>query len=104
MSPERRRPLLESGPVVREQPKYIFVTGGVASGLGKGITSASLGRLFKARGLKVVIQKLDSYVNVDPGTMNPFEHGEVFVRDAGAVTDLDLGHYDRLLHADLHRG
>jgi CTP synthase len=90
--------------VVREQPKFIFVTGGVASGLGKGITSASLGRLFKARGLKVVIQKLDPYVNVDPGTMNPFEHGEVFVLDDGAETDLDLGHYERFLDDDLHRG
>ena len=90
--------------MVREQPKFIFVTGGVASGLGKGITSASLGRLFKARGLKVVIQKLDPYVNVDPGTMNPFEHGEVFVLDDGAETDLDLGHYERFLDADLHRG
>ena len=76
----------------------------MASGLGKGITSASLGRLFKARGLKVVIQKLDPYVNVDPGTMNPFEHGEVFVLDDGAETDLDLGHYERFLDADLHRG
>ncbi|MET0802101.1 MAG: CTP synthase [Actinomycetota bacterium] len=91
-------------PVVREQPKFIFVTGGVASGLGKGITSASLGRLFSSRGLKVVIQKLDPYVNVDPGTMNPFEHGEVFVLDDGAETDLDLGHYERFLDADLHRG
>ncbi len=90
--------------MVREQPKFIFVTGGVASGLGKGITSASLGRLFKARGLKVVIQKLDPYVNVDPGTMNPFEHGEVFVLDDGAETDLDLGHYERFLDDDLHRG
>ena len=99
-----RDPLLASLPVVREQPKFIFVTGGVASGLGKGITSASLGRLFKARGVKVVIQKLDPYVNVDPGTMNPFEHGEVFVLDDGAETDLDLGHYERFLDADLHRG
>jgi CTP synthase len=90
--------------VVREQPKFIFVTGGVASGLGKGITSASLGRLFKARGSKVVIQKLDPYVNVDPGTMNPFEHGEVFVLDDGAETDLDLGHYERFLDTDLHKG
>ncbi|HEY6567745.1 MAG TPA: CTP synthase [Actinomycetota bacterium] len=90
--------------MVREQPKFIFVTGGVASGLGKGITSASLGRLFKARGIKVVIQKLDPYVNVDPGTMNPFEHGEVFVLDDGAETDLDLGHYERFLDTDLHRG
>ena len=90
--------------MVREQPKFIFVTGGVASGLGKGITSASLGRLFKARGSKVVIQKLDPYVNVDPGTMNPFEHGEVFVLDDGAETDLDLGHYERFLDTDLHKG
>jgi len=90
--------------VVRQQPKFIFVTGGVASGLGKGITSASLGRLFKSRGLKVVVQKLDPYVNVDPGTMNPFEHGEVFVLDDGAETDLDLGHYERFLDTDLHRG
>jgi CTP synthase len=90
--------------VVRERTKYIFVTGGVASGLGKGITTASLGRLFTSRGLKVVLQKLDPYVNVDPGTMNPFEHGEVFVLDDGAETDLDLGHYERFLDADLHRG
>jgi CTP synthase len=90
--------------VVDAKPKYIFVTGGVASGLGKGITSASLGRLFKSRDLKVVIQKLDPYINVDPGTMNPFEHGEVFVLDDGAETDLDLGHYERFLDQDLHRG
>jgi CTP synthase len=90
--------------VVDAKPKYIFVTGGVASGLGKGITSASLGRLFKSRELKVVIQKLDPYINVDPGTMNPFEHGEVFVLDDGAETDLDLGHYERFLDQDLHRG
>ncbi len=90
--------------MVSAQPKFIFVTGGVASGLGKGITAASLGRLFKSRGLKVVLQKLDPYVNVDPGTMNPFEHGEVFVLDDGAETDLDLGHYERFLDSDLHRG
>ncbi len=90
--------------MVREHTKFIFVTGGVASGLGKGITTASLGRLFTSRGLKVVLQKLDPYVNVDPGTMNPFEHGEVFVLDDGAETDLDLGHYERFLDADLHRG
>jgi CTP synthase len=96
--------VLQSLPVVREDTKYIFVTGGVASGLGKGITTASLGRLFSSRGLKVVLQKLDPYVNVDPGTMNPFEHGEVFVLDDGAETDLDLGHYERFLDADLHRG
>jgi CTP synthase len=89
---------------VQRQPKFVFVTGGVASGLGKGITTASLGRLFRSRGLRVALQKLDPYVNVDPGTMNPFEHGEVFVLDDGAETDLDLGHYERFLDADLHRG
>jgi len=89
---------------VKKQPKYIFVTGGVASGLGKGITTASLGRLFKSRGLRVALQKLDPYVNVDPGTMNPFEHGEVFVLDDGAETDLDLGHYERFVDENLHRG
>ncbi len=85
-------------------PKYVFVTGGVASGLGKGITTASLGRLFKSRGLRVTLQKLDPYINVDPGTMNPFEHGEVFVLDDGAETDLDLGHYERFTDENLHRG
>ena len=90
--------------MIREQPKFIFVTGGVASGLGKGITSASLGRLFSARGVKVAVQKLDPYINVDPGTLNPFEHGEVFVLDDGAETDLDLGHYERFIDIDLHRG
>src|SRR4026207_1674650 len=89
---------------VKKQPKFIFVTGGVASGLGKGITTASLGRLFKSRGLRVTLQMLDPYINVDPGTMNPFEHGEVFVLDDGAETDLDLGHYERFLDQDLHRG
>jgi len=89
---------------VQNEPRYIFVTGGVASGLGKGITTASLGRLFKSRGLRVALQKLDPYVNVDPGTMNPFEHGEVFVLDDGAETDLDLGHYERFVDASLHRG
>jgi CTP synthase len=86
------------------QPKFIFVTGGVASSLGKGITSASLGRLLKSRGLRVSMQKLDPYINVDPGTMNPFEHGEVFVLDDGAETDLDLGHYERFTDESLHRG
>ncbi|MBQ7160338.1 MAG: CTP synthase [Clostridia bacterium] len=81
--------------------KYIFVTGGVVSGLGKGITAASLGRLLKARGLKVAAQKLDPYINVDPGTMNPLQHGEVFVTDDGAETDLDLGHYERFIDEDL---
>jgi CTP synthase len=89
---------------VKKQPKFIFVTGGVASGLGKGITTASLGRLFKSRGLRVTLQKLDPYINVDPGTMNPFEHGEVFVLDDGAETDLDLGHYERFTDENLHRG
>src|SRR5438093_6095008 len=98
------QPLLQSAPVVRERTKYIFVTGGVASGLGKGITTASLGRLFASRGLTVVLQKLDPYVNLDPGTMNPFEHGEVFVLDDGAETDLDLGHYERFTDENLHRG
>jgi len=83
--------------------KHIFVTGGVASGLGKGLTAASLGRLLKQRGLRVVIQKLDPYINVDPGTMNPFEHGEVFVTDDGGETDLDLGHYERFIDENLTR-
>lgn len=81
--------------------KFIFVTGGVVSGLGKGITAASLGRLLKQRGLKVAAQKLDPYINVDPGTMSPFQHGEVFVTDDGAETDLDLGHYERFIDEDL---
>jgi len=83
--------------------KHIFVTGGVASSLGKGLTAASLGRLLKQRGLRVVIQKLDPYINVDPGTMNPFEHGEVFVTDDGGETDLDLGHYERFIDENLTR-
>ncbi|HZA27935.1 MAG TPA: CTP synthase [Actinomycetota bacterium] len=86
------------------RPKFIFVTGGVSSSLGKGITSASLGRLLKSRGLRVTMQKLDPYINVDPGTMNPFEHGEVFVLDDGAETDLDLGHYERFTDESLGRG
>ncbi len=81
--------------------KYIFVTGGVVSGLGKGITAASLGRLLKARGLRITMQKFDPYLNVDPGTMNPFQHGEVFVTDDGAETDLDLGHYERFIDENL---
>ena len=75
--------------------KYVFVTGGVVSGLGKGITAASLGRLLKARGYTVTMQKFDPYINIDPGTMNPVQHGEVFVTDDGAETDLDLGHYEK---------
>ncbi len=82
--------------------KFIFVTGGVVSGLGKGITAASLGRLLKSRGLKIVSQKLDPYINVDPGTMSPFQHGEVFVTEDGAETDLDLGHYERFIDEDLN--
>ena len=84
-------------------PKYIFVTGGVVSGLGKGITAASLGRLLKQRGLKVAAQKLDPYMNVDPGTMSPFQHGEVFVTEDGAETDLDLGHYERFIDENLNK-
>ena len=84
--------------------KHIFVTGGVASSLGKGLTASSLGRLLKARGLRVTMQKLDPYINVDPGTMNPFEHGEVFVTDDGGETDLDLGHYERFIDESLSRG
>ena len=83
--------------------KFIFVTGGVVSGLGKGITAASLGRLLKARGLKVAAQKLDPYINVDPGTMSPYQHGEVFVTEDGAETDLDLGHYERFIDEDLNK-
>src|SRR6187431_2567188 len=81
--------------------KYVFVTGGVTSSLGKGITAASVGRILKARGLRVSILKLDPYINVDPGTMSPYQHGEVFVTDDGAETDLDLGHYERFIDANL---
>ena len=81
--------------------KHIFVTGGVASSLGKGLTASSLGRLLKSRGLRVTMQKLDPYINVDPGTMNPFQHGEVFVTDDGGETDLDLGHYERFVDVPL---
>ena len=83
--------------------KFIFVTGGVVSGLGKGITAASLGRLLKCRGLKIASQKLDPYMNIDPGTMSPFQHGEVFVTDDGAETDLDLGHYERFIDENLNQ-
>ena len=82
--------------------RYIFVTGGVVSGLGKGITAASLGRLLKARGYRVTMQKLDPYLNVDPGTMNPIQHGEVFVTEDGTETDLDLGHYERFIDENLN--
>ena len=81
--------------------KHVFVTGGVASSLGKGLTASSLGSLLKSRGLRVTMQKLDPYLNVDPGTMNPFQHGEVFVTNDGAETDLDIGHYERFLDTDL---
>ena len=84
--------------------KYVFVTGGVTSSLGKGITAASGGRILKARGLKVSILKLDPYINVDPGTMSPYQHGEVFVTDDGAETDLDLGHYERFIDENLSQG
>ncbi|HEX3222779.1 MAG TPA: CTP synthase, partial [Nocardioides sp.] len=83
--------------------KHVFVTGGVASSLGKGLTASSLGRLLSSRGLRVTMQKLDPYLNVDPGTMNPFQHGEVFVTDDGAETDLDIGHYERFLDRDLNQ-
>src|SRR5574344_956426 len=84
--------------------KYIFITGGVVSGLGKGICAASLGRLLKQRGLRVILQKFDPYLNVDPGTMSPYQHGEVFVTDDGAETDLDLGHYERFIDINLTKG
>ena len=87
----------------KQMAKFIFVTGGVVSGLGKGITAASLGRLLKARGFKVAAQKLDPYINVDPGTMSPYQHGEVYVTEDGAETDLDLGHYERFIDEDLNR-
>src|SRR5881409_3485771 len=83
--------------------KYIFVTGGVVSSLGKGLASASIGTLLESRGLKITFLKLDPYINVDPGTMNPYQHGEVFVTADGAETDLDLGHYERFLDQDLTR-
>ena len=92
--------VINTGSVVT---KHIFVTGGVVSSLGKGLTAASLGNLLTARGLRVVMQKLDPYLNVDPGTMNPFQHGEVFVTDDGAETDLDIGHYERFLDIDLNQ-
>src|SRR3990170_5577703 len=83
--------------------KYIFVTGGVVSSLGKGLNSASIGLLLESRGLKINLQKFDPYVNVDPGTMSPFEHGEVYVTEDGAETDLDLGHYERFTSAVMYR-
>src|SRR5262249_60306870 len=90
------------GPRAAPPPvKYVFVPGGVVSSLGKGITGASLGAMLKARGLKVGVQKFDPYINVDPGTMSPFQHGEVFVTEDGAETDLDIGHYERFLDQNL---
>ena len=83
--------------------KYIFVTGGVASSLGKGIIAASLAKLLQARGLRVTIQKFDPYLNIDPGTLNPYEHGECYVTEDGAETDLDLGHYERFIDEDLNK-
>src|SRR5881628_2885360 len=84
--------------------RFIFITGGVVSGLGKGISAASIGRLLVARGFSVALQKFDPYINVDPGTMSPFQHGEVFVTEDGAETDLDLGHYERFTDANATRG
>src|SRR5574341_1462113 len=84
-------------------PKYIFFTGGVVSSVGKGVTAAALGLLLKERGFKVAVQKFDPYINVDPGTMSPYQHGEVYVLDDGAETDLDLGHYERFTNAPLSR-
>src|SRR5210317_322787 len=86
---------------MEDKTKYIFVTGGVLSSLGKGLAAAAIGALLESRGLTITIQKLDPYINVDPGTMNPFQHGEVFVTDDGAETDLDLGHYERFTNAKL---
>ena len=83
--------------------KFIFFTGGVVSSVGKGVTAAALGRLLKARGITVAVQKLDPYINVDPGTMSPYQHGEVFVTDDGAETDLDLGHYERFIDINLNQ-
>src|SRR2546423_4633964 len=87
----------------RKPTKYVFVTGGVVSSIGKGLASASVGALLEARGLRVTIVKLDPYINVDPGTMSPYQHGEVFVTDDGAETDLDLGHYERFTSAKMSR-
>src|SRR4051812_33011195 len=91
-------------PDQRPRTRFIFITGGVVSSLGKGIAAASIGRLLVSRGLKVALQKFDPYINVDPGTMSPFQHGEVFVTEDGAETDLDLGHYERFTDANTSRG
>src|SRR5436190_9454766 len=90
--------------MAKNKVKYIFITGGVISSLGKGIAAASIGLLLKSRGLRVTIQKFDPYINIDPGTMNPYQHGEVYVTDDGAETDLDLGHYERFLDVNMTRG
>ena len=92
-----------TGSKASERTKYVFVTGGVVSSLGKGVSASSIGALLESRGLKVTIQKFDPYLNVDPGTMSPYQHGEVYVTDDGAETDLDLGHYERFTHAHLTR-
>ena len=84
-------------------PKYIFCTGGVVSSVGKGVAAASIGRVLKSRGVSVTMQKLDPYINVDPGTMSPYQHGEVFVTEDGAETDLDLGHYERFIDENLSK-
>src|SRR4029077_13333036 len=97
--PARRSPYKDG----RSMSKHIFVTGGVVSSLGKGLTSASVGMLLEQRGLRVRMQKLDPYINVDPGTMSPYQHGEVYVLDDGSETDLDLGHYERFTHSPLTR-
>ena len=95
--------MLIAGAMSRKPTKYVFVTGGVVSSIGKGLSSASLGALLEARGLRVTIMKLDPYINVDPGTMSPYQHGEVFVTDDGAETDLDLGHYERFTSVRMTR-
>src|SRR3712207_4581386 len=100
----RRRSLRRRGRLsMAKQRKYIFVTGGVLSSIGKGISAASIGMLMESRGIKVTMMKMDPYLNVDPGTMSPLQHGEVFVLDDGAETDLDLGHYERFTNAPLTR-
>src|SRR6185295_18563152 len=102
LTSRRRTPIMANTPATPQQTtKFIFVTGGVVSSLGKGIAAASIGRLLVERGLRVTMLKFDPYINVDPGTMSPFQHGEVFVTDDGAETDLDLGHYERFIDRSL---
>src|SRR5918911_4266920 len=96
---KRVRAAMKKQSMEKRMPKYIFVTGGVVSSLGKGLAASSIGCLLESRGLRVALIKLDPYINVDPGTMSPFQHGEVFVTDDGAETALDLGHYERFTHA-----